>query len=169
MGQLQSIEAQLDFLFFNDTPTTEIYTLSLHDALPITPYPYSLSRVGSNGVNPVATTTAPAAMELPSLSSTVKWGKSPCKALSTVPQRMSTRGVALRSRSKASVNSLPSSNPSSLKKGKVLESLGTLPPSAGDFSTSTDGIASELSTSATCMPATPPPMMQIGFAIRVRY
>src|SRR5947207_7432806 len=23
------------FLFFNDTPTTEIYTLSLHDALPI--------------------------------------------------------------------------------------------------------------------------------------
>src|SRR6266704_2500190 len=25
------------FFFFNDTPTTEIYTLSLHDALPITP------------------------------------------------------------------------------------------------------------------------------------
>src|ERR1039457_1674476 len=24
-----------DFLFFNDTATTEIYTLSLHDALPI--------------------------------------------------------------------------------------------------------------------------------------
>src|SRR5438477_11347911 len=24
--------------FFNDTPTTEIYTLSLHDALPISPY-----------------------------------------------------------------------------------------------------------------------------------
>src|SRR6185312_17505897 len=23
------------FIFFNDTPTTEIYTLSLHDALPI--------------------------------------------------------------------------------------------------------------------------------------
>src|SRR5437016_11880288 len=29
------------FLFFNDTPTTEIYTLSLHDALPI----YGLIRV----------------------------------------------------------------------------------------------------------------------------
>src|SRR5436309_9086750 len=25
------------FFFFNDTPTTEIYTLSLHDALPIGP------------------------------------------------------------------------------------------------------------------------------------
>src|SRR6266446_10837044 len=25
------------FFFFNDTATTEIYTLSLHDALPITP------------------------------------------------------------------------------------------------------------------------------------
>src|SRR5690349_1500650 len=25
------------FFFFNDTPTTEIYTLSLHDALPICP------------------------------------------------------------------------------------------------------------------------------------
>src|SRR4029434_11359942 len=24
-----------DFFFFNETPTTEIYTLSLHDALPI--------------------------------------------------------------------------------------------------------------------------------------
>src|SRR2546425_11448510 len=27
--------ALLDFFFFNDTATTEIYTLSLHDALPI--------------------------------------------------------------------------------------------------------------------------------------
>src|SRR2546425_13274870 len=27
------------FFFFNDTATTEIYTLSLHDALPISPYP----------------------------------------------------------------------------------------------------------------------------------
>src|SRR6266446_10075089 len=27
------------FFFFNDTATTEIYTLSLHDALPIYPYP----------------------------------------------------------------------------------------------------------------------------------
>src|SRR5256885_17060675 len=33
------IAADCDFFFFNDTATTEIYTLSLHDALPI----YSLS------------------------------------------------------------------------------------------------------------------------------
>src|SRR2546430_12627070 len=29
------------FFFFNDTATTEIYTLSLHDALPISPIPAS--------------------------------------------------------------------------------------------------------------------------------
>src|SRR3712207_7271821 len=29
------IRRRLRFFFFNDTPTTEIYTLSLHDALPI--------------------------------------------------------------------------------------------------------------------------------------
>src|SRR5260221_6229967 len=29
----------LSFFFFNDTATTEIYTLSLHDALPISPRP----------------------------------------------------------------------------------------------------------------------------------
>src|SRR5438128_6018182 len=28
------------FFFFNDTPPTEIYTLSLHDALPISPCPH---------------------------------------------------------------------------------------------------------------------------------
>src|SRR3989454_6785116 len=31
------------FFFFNDTATTEIYTLSLHDALPISPGPRSRS------------------------------------------------------------------------------------------------------------------------------
>src|SRR3712207_8104000 len=31
------------FFFFNDTATTEIYTLSLHDALPIFPRPHGLS------------------------------------------------------------------------------------------------------------------------------
>src|SRR5215204_7344496 len=30
---------RLVFFFFNDTATTEIYTLSLHDALPISPPP----------------------------------------------------------------------------------------------------------------------------------
>src|SRR2546430_8638486 len=38
------------FFFFNDTATTEIYTLSLHDALPISP----LSRAGLEGAVPRA-------------------------------------------------------------------------------------------------------------------
>src|SRR3712207_7928549 len=41
------------FFFFNDTATTEIYTLSLHDALPISPqkYPY-LQEKGSEEKGP---------------------------------------------------------------------------------------------------------------------
>src|SRR2546430_12556304 len=34
------------FFFFNDTATTEIYTLSLHDALPISPPGRRLTRPG---------------------------------------------------------------------------------------------------------------------------
>src|SRR4051794_41757752 len=33
--QTQDSTVRVSFFFFNDTPTTEIYTLSLHDALPI--------------------------------------------------------------------------------------------------------------------------------------
>src|SRR2546430_7885021 len=33
------------FFFFNDTATTEIYTLSLHDALPISPYTLASKKV----------------------------------------------------------------------------------------------------------------------------
>src|SRR5258707_7427772 len=36
------------FFFFNDTATTEIYTLSLHDALPISPEPVHLRRSRRN-------------------------------------------------------------------------------------------------------------------------
>src|SRR3712207_8710864 len=36
------------FFFFNDTATTEIYTLSLHDALPIS---MTISRTSPNGVS----------------------------------------------------------------------------------------------------------------------
>src|SRR2546426_11140450 len=35
MHLLELVHALLIFFFFNDTATTEIYTLSLHDALPI--------------------------------------------------------------------------------------------------------------------------------------
>ena len=34
------------FFFFNDTATTEIYTLSLHDALPILLSPFTLQGYG---------------------------------------------------------------------------------------------------------------------------
>src|SRR3712207_7444704 len=36
--------------FFNDTATTEIYTLSLHDALPICPGPGALRRAARDGL-----------------------------------------------------------------------------------------------------------------------
>src|SRR2546428_11988334 len=35
------------FFFFNDTATTEIYTLSLHDALPISPEPEQARQAGA--------------------------------------------------------------------------------------------------------------------------
>src|SRR2546430_15107771 len=39
------------FFFFNDTATTEIYTLSLHDALPISPAPGHGDRhLGASGL-----------------------------------------------------------------------------------------------------------------------
>src|SRR5215510_16609704 len=49
----------LIFFFFNDTATTEIYTLSLHDALPISgprpqPAPQLLPRLGPDGHQPFA-------------------------------------------------------------------------------------------------------------------
>src|SRR2546425_11921867 len=37
------------FFFFNDTATTEIYTLSLHDALPISSHPGSFGFADPNG------------------------------------------------------------------------------------------------------------------------
>src|SRR5258706_2961308 len=43
------------FFFFNDTATTEIYTLSLHDALPISQLPRA-------SANAHVATTSPAAM-----------------------------------------------------------------------------------------------------------
>src|SRR3954452_25639542 len=42
------------FFFFNDTATTEIYTLSLHDALPILPAPPPGSQVRSDPISPTS-------------------------------------------------------------------------------------------------------------------
>src|SRR6478609_12078378 len=44
---LQSSFLSLFFFFFNDTATTEIYTLSLHDALPISDVDHLRRRVGA--------------------------------------------------------------------------------------------------------------------------
>src|SRR2546422_9429177 len=38
LSYIISISLSTFFFFFNDTATTEIYTLSLHDALPISPF-----------------------------------------------------------------------------------------------------------------------------------
>src|SRR3712207_7633227 len=64
------------YFFFNDTATTEIYTLSLHDALPIyeaedgydsvewaASLPYSNGRVGMCGFSYVGATQLQAALE----------------------------------------------------------------------------------------------------------
>src|SRR3712207_6964677 len=62
--------SQLFFFFFNDTATTEIYTLSLHDALPIwtrrrrrsgriTASPSTASATASAASRPAPTTTSP--------------------------------------------------------------------------------------------------------------
>src|SRR2546426_12831840 len=50
------------FFFFNDTATTEIYTLSLHDALPILIRAVGL-RPGVGSVVPVAVEQRPAVRE----------------------------------------------------------------------------------------------------------
>src|SRR2546422_11158399 len=41
------LQALLSFFFFNDTATTEIYTLSLHDALPIYPTHKTIEKFGA--------------------------------------------------------------------------------------------------------------------------
>src|SRR3712207_8213142 len=40
----------ISFFFFNDTATTEIYTLSLHDALPISPAGSEVDPLGRGGL-----------------------------------------------------------------------------------------------------------------------
>src|SRR5207249_11639155 len=44
-----SLFLAMSFFFFNDTATTEIYTLSLHDALPISDRQHGLPRLASVG------------------------------------------------------------------------------------------------------------------------
>src|SRR2546429_8069369 len=46
------------FFFFNDTATTEIYTLSLHDALPISQIPITATSANLSGENECTTAVA---------------------------------------------------------------------------------------------------------------
>src|SRR5215467_16261050 len=54
------------FFFFNDTATTEIYTLSLHDALPIRSRPRCCSRSGSGAPSRCSTRSEEHTSELQS-------------------------------------------------------------------------------------------------------
>src|SRR2546428_11896220 len=54
----------LCFFFFNDTATTEIYTLSLHDALPISRPPRPPGDAGYDGATPLP---VPAVLHVPRL------------------------------------------------------------------------------------------------------
>src|SRR3712207_7659404 len=68
------------FFFFNDTATTEIYTLSLHDALPISTAP---------ATRPRASCPSAAASGRPGSSGpSSRW---PATASSSAPDRKSTR------------------------------------------------------------------------------
>src|SRR5690554_7635313 len=53
-----SLTSSLTFFFFNDTATTQIYTLSLHDALPI----YGVPRQGDDPLDQGITTHQPVAL-----------------------------------------------------------------------------------------------------------
>src|SRR6266566_9897057 len=59
------------FFFFNDTATTEIYTLSLHDALPIWIVPPQFTQT-----NPECVGTAPEAPSFNHLFGTIQYGLS---------------------------------------------------------------------------------------------
>src|SRR5579884_2288617 len=63
-GQGRPLRQDVGFFFFNDTATTEIYTLSLHDALPISPS--SAITFGDSGAPATSQKAAfPAAVAMP--------------------------------------------------------------------------------------------------------
>src|SRR6266568_6291677 len=66
------------FFFFNDTATTEIYTLSLHDALPISiasRSPNGTQVSGSNGLKPLRNSSAPLTESDPVVSPWKAWSQ----------------------------------------------------------------------------------------------
>src|SRR2546422_6643439 len=62
-----SILTSISLFFFNDTATTEIYTLSLHDALPISDRPMRFRRCAREGRATASTRGAPCSRPTPRL------------------------------------------------------------------------------------------------------
>ena len=60
------------FFFFNDTATTEIYTLSLHDALPICPF---LVAAAPRFFCPILVAAAPPLLSCPFFVAAVQIGR----------------------------------------------------------------------------------------------
>src|SRR6478752_10556427 len=57
------------FFFFNDTATTEIYTLSLHDALPVSPAPTPTATTPTQVItNPTAQTAGSSSLSSASVA-----------------------------------------------------------------------------------------------------
>src|SRR5260221_5260453 len=79
----------IDFFFFNDTATTEIYTLSLHDALPISERSWRTR---------------------PARTSTWMWRDTACSEISNGPAISDTRNAPSSSRSDRKSTRLNSSH-----------------------------------------------------------
>src|SRR3712207_8655423 len=85
------------FFFFNDTATTEIYTLSLHDALPIWPQRSATDRSSPGRSSPAATATTSSSSRAAQLAVTPSASSS-----------ASTRCRSMRSRSEEHTSELQS-------------------------------------------------------------
>src|SRR5256885_10930909 len=91
------------FFFFNDTATTEIYTLSLHDALPISRRPGGGARLGRHARSHSARAGAPGARRSEEHTSELQ---SPCnlvcrlllekKKSPQIPRQYTRRGLSDR-------------------------------------------------------------------------
>src|SRR6266511_4533341 len=83
------------FFFFNDTATTEIYTLSLHDALPICPF-------GGHGSGPPLASPPPLRRlrrRFAAASSPDRWPRTSYRTLATPLLRLAIAAKAARVRS----------------------------------------------------------------------
>src|SRR3712207_7900284 len=105
------------FFFFNDTATTEIYTLSLHDALPI-------SRIAAGGCPPQGGRTGrcalPAAMALCDSSGT---GASRCQDRKSTRLNSSHANISYAVfclKKKKNINHIPYTYATSIKHSNLL-------------------------------------------------